>query len=320
MSLSEFSLIQQYFAPLGTSTDKIQGVALGIGDDCALLEVPADHQLAVSIDTLVEGSHFLPGTHPDVIATRVLGACLSDLAAMGAQPAWYTLALTLPEVDNNWLQTFANSLAGMAEQHQVVLVGGDTTKGDTLTISVQVHGWVPRGKAMRRDQANVGDHIFVTGTLGDSAAGLDQLQRTGDNRFLVNRFNRPIPRIETGISLRDWATAAIDISDGLLADLGHITDQCALGAVIDAQKIPLSPALKESYSGDAALQMALSGGEDFELCFCVPDSNLDAFRAAFKTHPVRITEIGYLVKETGLWLLQPDGMKQQVEHKGFQHF
>ncbi len=320
MSLSEFSLIQRYFAPLGESNDKNRGVILGIGDDCALLETPPDHQLAVSIDTLVEGSHFLPGSHPEHIASRAFGSCLSDLAAMGATPAWFTLALTLPSLDEPWLEKFAATLSTLAHEHNIVLVGGDTTKGATLTISIQVHGWVPRGKAMRRDTANVGDRIFVTGTLGDSCAGLDQLQRDGNIGYLIGRFNRPIPRISTGLAIREWASAAIDVSDGLLQDLGHILGQCSLGAVLDAQLIPLSPTLKENYNPDAALQMALSGGEDFELCFCVPEDQINAFLNALKNHPVRLTEIGYLVKETGLWLLHADGMKQPIDQQGFQHF
>lgn len=320
MSLSEFALIKRYFAPLSQSGDKDAGVVLGIGDDCALLETPADHQLAVSIDTLVEGSHFLPGTHPEYIASRAFGSCLSDLAAMGAKPAWFTLALTLPNIEETWLESFAATLSTLSKEHGIVLVGGDTTKGATLTISIQVHGWVPRGKAIRRDTANVGDRIFITGTLGDSAAGLDQLQRDGKNRFLIGRFNRPTPRIATGLAIREWASACIDVSDGLLQDLGHILQQSGLGAVLDSEHIPMSPALRESYSSDTALQMALAGGEDFELCFCVPEDQIEGFLLALQNHPVRLTEIGYMVKDRGLWLLHADGMKQSVDQLGFQHF
>ena len=170
MSISEFSLIERYFAPL-SQTRQASGVALGIGDDCALLEVPSGHQLAVSLDTLVEGVHFLPDTPAEVIASRVFGACLSDLAAMGATPAWITLALTLPDTDEGWLQGFSRTLSELLDEYQLSLVGGDTTRGH-LTISLQVHGWVPSGQALCRHGAKAGDQVFVSGTLGDSAAGL----------------------------------------------------------------------------------------------------------------------------------------------------
>lgn len=321
MSLSEFALIERFFAPLGlVSSNHNRGVALSIGDDCALLETPVGQQLAVSIDTLVENSHFLPNTAATTVASRAFGACLSDLAAMGAEPAWMTLALTLPETDEAWLTDFASQLAELAALYRVILVGGDTTKGPVLTVTIQVHGWVPKGQALRRDQAKAGDHVFVTGTLGDSAAGLDQLQTTGNVNALVQRFNQPCPRISSGLLLRDWASAAIDISDGLLADLGHILERSQLGAEIELTRLPLSEVLTANYPLKQAQQWALAGGEDFELCFTVPAEKITAFKQVAAEHPVPITRIGQLTKNPGLYLIKGDGSRQQTTARGFQHF
>ncbi|MEH6625672.1 MAG: thiamine-phosphate kinase [Motiliproteus sp.] len=317
MALSEFSLIERYFAPLCHNG---RGVKLGIGDDCAVLEIPAGHQLAVSIDTLVEGTHFLPGTPAAAIAQRTIGACLSDLAAMGAEPAWITLALCLPEANEAWLKAFSNALGDVIKRWDISLVGGDTTRGEQLTISIQVHGWVPQGQALKRSGANTGDHIFVTGTLGDSAAGLDQLQQGHSDNWLIQRFYQPSPRLSTGIEIRPYASAAIDISDGLLADLGHILQQSGVGAIVDLQALPLSPQLQSLYDAEQAQQWALSGGEDFELCFCIPESALPEFQQQIQQHPVPCSAIGVITAAPGIQLQAADGSLSNTQPQGFRHF
>ena len=331
MSISEFSLIERYFTPLDQQSN---GVALGVGDDCALLEVPHGYQLAVSIDTLVEGVHFLPGTPAENIASRVFGACLSDLAAMGAEPAWITLALTIPNASEEWLEGFSRCLHDKMSAFNVTLVGGDTTRGH-LTISMQVHGWVPKGQALQRNTANAGDHIFVSGTLGDSAAGLDQLMADLDKTeakpdthkenneqlaYLIHRFQHPEPRISTGLAIRPFASAGIDISDGLLADLGHILKQSQVGAIIEAGQLPISTALAKNYDQQQAQRWALTGGEDFELCFCIPESKLRSFQQALEGHPVNLTCIGKLTQEQGIFLKPEDGNIKPVTAQGYKHF
>lgn len=268
-TLGEFELIQRYFAEASTDAS----VVLGIGDDCALLIPAPGEAMAVSIDTLVEGTHFLPGTAPEHLATRLLGASVSDLAAMGARPAWFTLALTLPEATEAWLEPFATRLVATANALNIRLVGGDTTRGP-LSLSAQVHGFVPVDKALRRKGAAVGDLVCVTGTLGDSRAGLDTLlknvESNADVDFLQDRFNAPTPRLKTGLALRGLASACVDISDGVLADLGHLLEKNALGADLNLNAFPLSSQLK-AYAGlPQAQQWALTGGEDFELCFTCP--------------------------------------------------
>ncbi|WP_207060861.1 thiamine-phosphate kinase [Motiliproteus sp. SC1-56] len=316
MALSEFELIERYFASSADAHGR--GVALGIGDDCALLEVPAGQQLAVSIDTLVSGVHFPADAPPARIARRALAACLSDLAAMGAEPAWLTLALTLPAADPAWLEPFGKALAEGAADYGVALVGGDTTRGP-LTLSLQVHGWVPRGEALRRDGGRPGDAVFVTGTLGDAMAGLDQLLHVAEPApALVERFYRPQARIATGLALRPYASAAIDISDGLVADLGHLMDRSGCGARIDFECLPLSEALRSNYAKQQALSWAGSGGEDFELCFTVPPERLAAFEAALAEHTVPVTRIGTLESQPGLRMTGADA--DVASRGGYRHF
>ncbi|OMH39368.1 thiamine-phosphate kinase [Motiliproteus sp. MSK22-1] len=329
MSISEFSLIERYFTSLEQQPN---GVALGIGDDCALLEVPDGYQLAVSIDTLVEGVHFLPGTPAEHIASRVFGACLSDLAAMGAEPAWITLALTIPRASEDWLEGFSRALSQKMTTFNVTLVGGDTTRGH-LTISMQVHGWVPKGQALQRNTAKINDYVFVSGTLGDSAAGLDQLKtgsdKTAEHRldkknnqrdYLIQRFQHPEPRISTGLAIRTFASAAIDISDGLLADLGHILEQSKVGATIEEDLLPISNALAENYDQQQVQRWALTGGEDFELCFCIPEIQMESFQQALEGHPVKLTCIGQLTKQQGIILKSRNGKTKPVAAQGYEHF
>ncbi len=243
MALSEFELIRSYFSHTGCHRDD---VVLGVGDDCALLQPPSGMQLAVSIDTLVEGVHFFPNTDPESLGHKTLAVNLSDLAAMGAQPAWVTLALTLPRSDPSWLEGFSRGFAALAKRYGVQLIGGDTTSGP-LNISVQVHGFVEPAKALRRDAAQPGDLIYVTGTLGD--AGLALLQARGDTvvgggfEGVMHCLERPEPRVDAGLAVTGTATGGIDISDGLLSDLGHICRASGVGARLQLTQIPLSAAV-----------------------------------------------------------------------------
>lgn len=320
MSVGEFELIRHYFSALGS--DSSSSVRLGVGDDCAVIAPPAERELVVSIDTLVEGVHFLPDTAPEHVATRLLGAALSDLAAMGAEPGFFTLALTLPESDPKWLEPFARALAEMAKQHGVALVGGDTTRGH-LTLSVQVHGWTRPGKALLRSGAKVGDRVFVSGTLGDSRGGLETLlqkARPGHHcNFLQQRFYQPEPRLITGQLINEFATAAIDISDGLLADLGHILQQSNVGAILNVAELPVSPSLYAWAGSEQSREWALNGGEDFELCFTVPAGLEQKLAWALRDHPVGVTCIGQITAQSGI-VLADEGKLIPAEVKGYNHF
>ncbi|MFT6914850.1 MAG: thiamine-monophosphate kinase [Motiliproteus sp.] len=320
--IAEFELIERYFSTLPGYG---RGVDLGIGDDCALLSVPEGQQLAVSIDTLVEGVHFLPGMPADELAHRALASCVSDLAAMGATPAWLTLALTLPKADEAWLRLFSQGLGAALQRYGLSLVGGDTTRGPRL-LSLQVHGWVPRGQALTRRGARPGDGIWVSGTLGDAMAGLDQLQQSllpdgpAPDPELLQRFYRPSARIELGQALRGIASSGLDISDGLLADLGHLLKPDKLGAQLDLDRLPCSRALQAHYEAPRVRQWALAGGEDFELCFTVPVAREAALKQALSGVTVGCRQIGRVTAEPGLVGLTGDGEAIALSPDGYQHF
>ena len=319
-ALSEFSLIQQYFQQLTASRDD---VLLGIGDDCALLQCPAEHVIAVSIDTLVENIHFFADVAPEHLGYKSLAVGLSDLAAMGAQPAWFTLALTLPEVNEHWLKSFSQGLAKLAKKHNIQLVGGDTTRGP-LTISIQVHGFVPADKALRRSGAQVGDMIYVTGTLGDAGAALQlQLQQWNnvvlnveDKRYLRQRLELPTPRLEVGQQLAGLASSAIDISDGLLADLGHILDKSGVGARLDLARLPLSLAMSK-VDRKVAEQFALQSGDDYELCFTVPPQYFSQMEQHFAEQCHRI---GMITDDEGIYFIDDDDALIALTGTGYDHF
>jgi len=244
MACGEFSLIARYFDRVRTSRLDVE---TGIGDDCALLNIPEKQTLAISTDTLVAGNHFLPDIDPTDLAWKALAVNLSDLAAMGADPAWLTLALTLPDVDEAWLEAFSDGLFELLNYYDMQLIGGDTTRGP-LSMTLGIHGYVPVGRALKRSGAKPGDWIYVTGTPGDSAAGLAILQnrlQVGDAKdadYLLKRHLRPTPRILQGQALRDLASAAIDISDGLISDLGHIVNASGCGARVNVDALPYSTA------------------------------------------------------------------------------
>lgn len=322
MACGEFSLIARYF-------DRVKSMRLdvetGIGDDCALLNIPEKKTLAISTDTLVAGNHFLPDIDPADLAYKALAVNLSDLAAMGAEPAWLTLALTLPEADEAWLAAFSDSLFMQLNYYDMQLIGGDTTRGP-LSMTLGIHGFVPPGRALKRSGAKPGDWIYVTGTPGDSAAGLAILQdrlvveSAADADYLLARHLRPMPRVLQGQALRDLASSAIDLSDGLISDLGHILKASGCGARIDLDAMPLSNALLRHAEREQALRWALSGGEDYELCFTVPELNRGALDVAIGQLGARFTCIGQISAEAdGLQLMQ-SGKPVQLDLQGYDHF
>ena len=319
MSVSEFDLIAQFFAH---ATASRADVLLGIGDDCALLQPPARACLATGIDTLVEGRHFVAGADPASLGHKALAVNLSDLAAMGAEPAWATLSLTLPGADSAWLSGFVAGFAALAAEHRVQLVGGDTTRGP-LSITVQVQGFVDPAEALRRSGGRVGDHVFVSGTLGDAGLALalpDQGGSTGTQRaFLQQRLDRPTPRVALGRLLAGRAHAAIDISDGLAADLGHLCRASGVGARIELARLPTSPAVSaECVRGE--WRYALAGGDDYELLFSVDPARAEALQQACAAAGHAVQEIGRLVAQDGITLVYPDGRTNAEVPHGFDHF
>ena len=320
----EFDLIEQIRRLTAQPRDDVR---IGIGDDAAVLAPPSGQELAVAIDTLVEGVHFPRGTVPADIGWKALAVNLSDLAAMGASPAWALLALTLPNADAAFVEGFAEGFAKLAQPHRLALVGGDTTRGP-LTVSVAVHGFVPPGQALTRAGARVGDAVLVTGTLGDAAAGLHALQhpprdddsRAGLRAFLIERLNRPTPRLAVGAALRRQATACVDVSDGLLADLGHICTASSVAAEIEAAWLPRSSALLELHDDTTALHFALSGGDDYELCFTVPASRVAELQADLARLGCGATKIGRIVEGNGVRVRGTDGAWLATDRAGWEHF
>ncbi len=320
MAISEFELIREYFSHTGEVRDD---VALGVGDDCALLQPPTGYQLAVSIDTLVEGVHFLAGTDPVSLGHKALGVNLSDLAAMGARPAWVTLALALPETDAAWLRAFSQGFSELARVHGVQLVGGDTTRGP-LTITVQVHGFIEPGKVLRRDAASVGDLVYVTGTLGDAALALDMLQgkTPADDPlgFLRSALERPEPRIEAGLAAVGLAAGGIDISDGLISDLGHICRGSGIGARLFLDQVPLSEPVREYLDGGGDWKIPLASGDDYELCLTVPQAQSAAFEARMSELDHGCSRIGIMEAQKGIRCQLPDGSLLEPLPGGYEHF
>ena len=312
--MDEFQLIRHYFTGLTASSE---GVLLGIGDDAALLSVPSGHELVVTTDTLVAGRHFPGQTRPFDIGWKALAVNLSDLAAMGAVPRWFTLALTLPEQSADWLAGFSEGMKALADLHGVALVGGDTTRGP-LSITVTAMGVVRARAAMRRDAAAAGDLICVTGTLGDAALALQQLSSTAADHSLRRRLDRPTPRVEAGQLLAEWSMAAIDVSDGLAADLNHILVASQLGAELRADKLPQSPAFARAAPLDA-LALQLHGGDDYELCACLRGEDFKPAQAKLAALGVPLTRIGVMTAEPGLRLRQ-GSVVQAIEPRGYQHF
>ena len=293
---TEFELIGSIRRRVETRRD----VLLGIGDDAALLQVPAGMALAVATDTLNAGVHFPAGTLPAEIGWKALAVNLSDLAAMGAQPAWCTLSLSLPHADSGWIDAFLDGFLALATRHDVALVGGDTTHGP-LSVCVTAHGFVDPAKALRRSGARVDDDIWVTGTLGDAAAALMQWRVSATPpvseaaTVLRARLDRPTPRIATGLALAGVASACIDVSDGLFADLGHICAASGVGAVVDVDALPSSEALCASFDDEARRCLQASGGDDYELCFTATSASSARIAEIAAATGVRVSRIGRVV-------------------------
>ncbi|KAB2935028.1 MAG: thiamine-phosphate kinase [Candidatus Contendobacter sp.] len=322
MSASEFSLIDRYFAAHDLHRPD---VALGIGDDCALLVPPAGQQLVVTMDTLVADVHFFAAADPEGLGHKALAVNLSDLASMGATPAWATLALTLPKANEDWLERFCRGLFALADRYDVQLVGGDTTHGPVTTLTIQAHGFVPPGSALRRDGAQPGDGVYVTGTPGDAglalAAAYGKALVVPEGRvYAQQRLERPEPRLAEGVALRGVASAAIDISDGLAQDLGHILERSGVGARLEVERLPLSPALAASLDWDAAIVTALASGDDYELCFTVPPERVAWLESVARGWECRCTRIGVITAEPGLRLVRADGSAFRLERLGYDHF
>lgn len=312
--MNEFAAIQHFFTQQNVSREDVN---LGIGDDAAIITPPANQQIVITTDTLVENVHFLANTSPYDIGFKSLAVNLSDLAAMGATPAWLTLALTIPAIDEAWLNDFCRGFFSLASEHQAQLIGGDLTRGP-LTITVQAHGLIPSGQAIKRNTAKPGDYIYVTNTLGNAALALAILQKKihlseEHQEFIFSKLNHPTPQIKIGEQLRGIASAAIDISDGLIADLGHILETSKVGAEINIELIPLSPILRNHLSQSEALSFALSGGDDYELCFTVPPAKKNLV-------PKNCTYIGKITDTNRLDLSFANGKKYDFPHTGYQHF
>lgn len=322
MPASEFDIIHRYFREGAgqISGANANAIRCGIGDDCAVLTVPAGEELLISVDTLVEAVHFPKSYSPALLARRALAVCVSDLAASGATPLAFTLALTLPEVDEVWLAEFSAALAEAASEYAVVLVGGDTTRGP-MCMSFQVMGSAPSGQALLRNGAQVGDIVFVSGNLGDANAALAFLDAQSTDlqphqRELLTRYHTPAPRLALGQQLRNLATAAIDISDGLVADLSHILKASGVAAVLRLQDLPLSAALIKH---GGAIDSALSGGDDYELCFTVPASRRADVAVLSASLNLALTEVGYI--EAGSGLRCYDAQQNLYSPRGgYQHF
>ncbi len=316
--MKEFDLIAVLRARCAIARDD---VVLGIGDDAALLAVPLRQRLAVSTDTLVAGVHFPQDANGYAIGWKALAVNLSDLAAMGAEPAWATLALTLPQTDAAWVEDFAEGFATLARQFRVALVGGDTTQGP-LSITVTIHGFVPDAVALTRSGARVGDGLYVTGTLGDAAAGLRLREACSEqgHAALLARLDRPTPRVVQGLILRGCASACIDISDGLVADLAHICVASGVGAAIDADAAPASPELLATFDGPTRRELQLAGGDDYELCFTAAESAASALLGDLARSGCGATRIGRIIAAPGVHVHDALGRPVTVPRGGWEHF
>ncbi|MES2993082.1 MAG: thiamine-phosphate kinase [Pseudomonadota bacterium] len=317
MSLGEFDLIAKYF------TRTVTRAALGVGDDCALFATSPGMQLAVSSDMLVEGRHFLPTVDPERLGHKALAVNLSDLAACGAKPVAFTLALAMPRVDETFLAGFARGLLALADAHGCELIGGDTTQGP-LNLCITVFGEVPQGEALLRSGAQAGDDLYVSGTLGDARLALEAFRGTvalaGDAFERVRvAMERPQPRVALGLALRGVATSAIDVSDGLLGDLAHVLRRSRLGAEVDADALPRSADLR-ALSLTLQRTCTLAGGDDYELVFTAPPARAAQVEAAARTAQVGITRIGRVVGEPGLRLLDTAGAMLPNTFGSFDHF
>lgn len=320
-STGEFALIRRHFARARTGP----AVVLGIGDDCALLVPRPGHQLAVSSDMLVEGRHFFPDVAPGALGHKALAVNLSDLAAMGARPLGFTLALALPHADDPWLRAFSDGLLALADEHGCPLVGGDTTRGP-LNLCITVFGEVAPGQALRRDAARPGDDLWLSGRTGEARLALERLRGTGwalaapaDAPLCRQRLERPTPRLALGQALAGLAHAAIDLSDGLAGDLCHVLTASGVGAEIRLDALPVAPSLA-GLADERRLECLLHGGDDYELLFTAPPSARAAVAQAGAASATPVQRIGCITAESGLRLLGPDGQPRPLASRGYDHF
>lgn len=314
----EFALIERFFARRTPHT------LLGVGDDAALCVVSDGMQLAVSTDMLVAGTHFYPDTDPRKLGWKTLAVNLSDMAAMGATPRWATLAIAIPKIEDPWLSAFADGFFKCAQQFDVDLIGGDTTRGP-MSFSVTIFGEVPPFHALRRDKAKPGDDIWVSGTLGAAALALAQLQQRveleeTDSSHCRRALETPQPRVALGIALHGMAHAAIDISDGLLADLGHILERSQVGAELCFDAIPAHPVLEPLLIDPLGRNCLLAGGDDYELCFTAAQQNRDDIQILADQLALKLTRIGTITTERQLRLLDAAGQPIPMEKSGYDHF
>ncbi len=314
--MDEFALIERFFR----RTPRRPQTRLGIGDDCALLRLPADQVLAVTMDTLVAGVHFFPDVDPEALGHKALAVNLSDLAAVGAEPVWGFLALTLPRVDTDWLERFAGGLFELAGRYRVDLAGGDTTRGP-LTVTLQASGWVPERQALKRSGARPGDGIYLSGWLGDAGLGLKMLQGevTWRDPDTVARLLRPEPRVELGLALRGLAHACIDVSDGLAADLHHLLNASGVGGTIEWEALPLSPAMRRYLTEGGDWRLPLQAGEDYELCFTMPPWREADLERRLPSGGVAWHRIGTIEKQDGLRITKGEKVTA-LPAVGYRHF
>ena len=321
--MDEFSLIQRYFSA-SDSRAAGKGVILGIGDDAAILKAAENEELLVSTDTLISGVHFPELTDPAAIGHKALAVNLSDIAAMGGDAKWFTLALSIPEPDSAWLQAFSDGLLSLARQVGISLVGGDTTRGN-LSITITVIGTVPAAGAVRRSGARPGDIVFVTGSPGFAAMGLAAMQKkdlsSGEEQLEhINKLNFPQPRLQEGQYLRAFASSMIDISDGLAADLGHILLASRCSAVINSETLMNRQPESSSVPKKQFLEAALYGGDDYELLFTIPAEKLITFEANWIESFSCVTRIGDVIPGDGLIIKDRNGIIMNIENTGYNHF
>jgi thiamine-monophosphate kinase len=316
-SSPEFDLIARYF------TRPAANAVLGVGDDCALVDVSNGMDLAVSTDTMVSGTHFFPDVNPENLGHKALAVNLSDIAAMGAMPYWAMLALTVPNVNHDWLAAFAKGFFDLAQEYNVSLIGGDTTRGP-LTLTVTIMGEVPAGAALRRGGAKVGNDVWVSGNVGDAALAVAHrygkiVLDAADYHEAVMRLYEPSPRVSLGQALRGLATAAIDISDGLLADLTHICRLSGVGATVDLASVPVSAIGAKHINTDEGRNAILAGGDDYELCFTAHPNSRDSIEDLTDILGIPISRIGQIKRGKGVSLLH-DGKAVKIDGSGYDHF
>ena len=311
--MNEFSLIETYFKSPAIA---YQDVIIGIGDDAACVKVPQDYELVISTDTLVADVHFLSNWDPYAIAYKAVMVNISDIAAMAATPRWASLALTIPHLQQHWLDRFSLGLHTALNQYNIALIGGDTTHGP-LTITLTMHGLVPDGQHITRNGARNSDIILVSGELG--AAAMAVMLPQNNNIELLNKLQRPVPRTDLILILREYATAAIDISDGLSADLKHICQASVVGAHLNSSAIPMHPLIR-TLPPKQALELALTGGDDYELCFTIPASKMQEFYHCIQNDHLTCYAIGCIESEPGIRISYPDASKVNYIPKGYDHF